>query len=203
MKRNYQLVFVLLLFFPVFLSSCSGDSDDSQLLYLVPLSIGNVWEYELEDKSIRKDSIESREVIENQHVYFLETDYDTWKELKAIYNTKQGYYETKYFNIDLNDAMYYFKYPVEVGDTWQNTYLFDRGWTDEYEVISLNEKIEVPAGDFVCYLYKVQREGDTKEINYYYFKPGIGLIAIKNVEADSNGNSEKWIKKLYSYSLVE
>ena len=200
---------IFLFFIPILLSSCisspnngSGSNDVDSLL--VPLTVGNYWDYELANTSVRRDLIYTKEVIDSQDVYFFWTDYGSWTGSRAIYNTQKGYYETRYWNIDLNNSMYYFKCPVMVGDTWENTYVFDHGWTHKYECLSKNAKVDVPAGTFNCILYEViNQAGDGDYLHHYYFKPGIGLIAIKEVVSDSSGQKEEWEKKLNSYCLVK
>lgn len=204
--QHYQKFTVLVIIFILIGCIRSPNSPDSaETEYLVPLNIGNFWDYEFENKSVRRDSVKSKEVIEDQDVYFLETDMGSWTESKAIYNSFNGYYETLYFNVDLNNSTYHFKYPVKVGDSWENTFVFDHGWTNKYECLSKDAKVDVPAGTFNCILYEVimQTQDGNNFLHHYYFKPRIGLIAIKEFVSDSSGQKEEWEKKLNSYCLVE
>jgi len=204
--QHYQKFTVLVIIFILIGCIRNPNSPDSaETEYLVPLNIGNFWDYEFENKSVRRDSVKSKEVIEDQDVYFLETDHGTWTSSRAIYNTQKGYYETLYFRIDLNNPMYYFKCPVMVGDTWENKFIFDHGWTNKYECLSKDAKVDVPAGTFNCILYEVimQTQDGNNFLHHYYFKPGIGLIAIKEFVSDSSGQKEEWKKKLNSYCLVK
>jgi hypothetical protein len=187
--------------------SCSDEStspDSPEIECLVPLNIGNFWDYEFENNGVRRDSVKSKEVIEEQDIYFLETDMGSWTALKAIYNSFNGYDETLYFNVDLNNSTYHFKYPVKVGDTWKNTFVFDHGWTNNYKCLHKNAKVDVPGGSFSCILYEVETKTNVANyLHHYYFKPGIGLIAIKKLVSDSSGQKEEWEKRLSLYYLVE
>ena len=187
--------------------SCSDEStspDSPETKYLVPLNIGNYWDYEFENKSVRRDSVKSKEVIEYQDVYFLEMDMGSWTGLKAIYNYFNGYCETLYFNVDFNNPTYHFKYPVKVGDSWENTFVFDHGWTNKYKCLNKNVIVDVPLGSFSCILYEVEMKTDVASyLHHYYFKPGIGLIAIKEVYSNSSGQKESWEKRLALYHLIE
>ncbi len=117
--QHYQKFTVLVIIFILIGCIRNPNSPDSaETEYLVPLNIGNFWDYEFENKSVRRDSVKSKEVIEDQDVYFLEMDMGSWTGLKAIYNSFNGYYETLYFKVDLNNSTYHFKYPVNVGDSW-------------------------------------------------------------------------------------
>ena len=67
--------------------------DSSEIENLVPLNVGNFWDYEFKNQIVLRDSVKSKEEIENQDVYFLETDMGSWTAGKAIYNTLNGYFE--------------------------------------------------------------------------------------------------------------
>ncbi len=49
----------------------------------------------------------------------------------------------------------------------------------------------------------MQTQDGNNFLLHYYFKPRIGLIAIKEFVSDSSGQKEEWKKKLNSYCLVE
>ena len=166
MKKIIMLGLIISNIITLLFMSCSKDSlinsDYKQSNILVPLAIGNYWEYETENKSKRTDSICEKKIIADQEVYFLETDYGSWKGKQALCNINNGYLITLYWQISFTNPKYYFKYPVEVNDRWENiSYIYVNGiitTTDKYRCIAKDKKIKVPAGTFRCYLYEIQRK---------------------------------------------
>ena len=71
----------------------------------------------------------------------------------------------------------------------------------------MSKIMEILVTKIKCYLYEIQstlhRHLGVPERHYkyhYYFKPGIGLIAVMREDEPSK---KVWEKKLISYSLVE
>jgi len=222
MKFDYPPKIFFILFFVFFIAfQCSREHITQQIddksNVLLPLVVGNEWYYIMEDSSISRHWIDSSYVIQYQdtdyELYDLMEDYGTWYGKETLFYDGEGLCFTLYWNVEIDTPLYFFKFPVEVGDSWKNVYsLFC--WTniDNYKVSKLDAKIKVPAGTFKCYLYKIEREkilcgGSQTNYNFeYYFKPRIGLIAVKRIEGDANnpGNMvEIYEQRLVSYSLIE
>ena len=127
------------------------------------------------------------------------------------------YYEgalnrTLYWKIEPENPEFCFRYPVATGEQWVNEYSLWNYYTtiDHYTLKAKHARISVPAGIFRCYDYHIDRALttnagiDTTYTMNYYFKPGIGLIAIKRTYADPDEPEkyiETWVWRLVSFNL--
>lgn len=119
---------------------------------------------------------------------------------------------TLYWKIEPDNPQDCFRYPVGTGANWINEFSFFNNFTtyDKYTVNSKRIRISVPAGTFHCYDYQIDRTytnnvGETNSYSEnYYYKPGIGLIAIKQSWNDPDNPEniiETWKWRLISCSL--
>lgn len=173
--------------------SCEKDHEvvniDRSLL--VPLNIGNFWNYQISyydslKNVLRIDSnkitVTGDTIINNQLWYNI--DFGGKRAPVAYRNTVEGLFQHDFWH----DSYLIFKYPIGLGEVYNST-----------KVISTNEIINVPAGNFSCINY---------QHNYLNFKystlisPGIGFIKFDIGTAINGGQlyiSEIW--KLVDYNI--
>lgn len=191
------------------------DSDELDALPLMPLKLDNEWVYDYPG-------------LYDEIVYWVDSTFtythqDSLLDMFAVKFTmgagiyKHLYYKyddalnrTMYWKIEPDNPEYRFRHPVDVGTQWTNEFnLFESTSIDKYSLLSKKRLITVPAGFFYCYHYQIERTYMGPDTTYsycrnYYFKPGIGLIGIKNERTDP-GNPhniiETWERRLVSYSL--
>jgi len=179
---------------------------------LMPLKIGNFWEYKTESDKIIKESIDSLYVKNGINIYILNSDMGTWFAAQAVYNTPDGYFIDNRLFVNEDNHEFIFKYPCVKGMKWSNTNnFFGINVTHNYEVLSVNETIKLSSGVFHCYVYKVYSKDTQSVINEilyqsfekYYFDPKIGLVLIKTVITDDNFNPISDFKEITSRELID
>lgn len=194
--------FLLLLTLP-FLTSCDLFNNDPKNLpgELIPLAVGNYWEYETTYLDVLKDTIRY-EVTAEVEVPVGDTSYTAFAgnylplppDLEPHYwlrrNGKNGLYmmggisETD--TLFMNGVLY--KLPSEIGETIQSPQVsfsydrleFYRSDTLSITLIDDNREIVTPAGKFECYVYSFTLSaGDdvAERLAYYiYYSLGVGLV---------------------------
>ena len=162
---------------------------------VVPLSVGNYWNYNT------KDSIHSTGQVFNYNTFFCVygdtvINNERWYLWGPYEKSDVWYINKQYGLISLSifksgdetsiriDTT--FKYPVILGDKYKNL-----------EVLSVNEKVAVPVGTFSCIHFRYTIIGNPSDIIDEYFAPGIGRI--KTV-SNSILNGSKWT---YTLELIE
>jgi hypothetical protein len=208
-KVNLLSILILLLFS---LISCDESAVNeppkkSNNNEIVPLSIGNNWvylnyDYEIKptptivysDEKITKDTI-----INNVKYFVLEKLFSPGKSF--CYSDSSGYFQSsKDYNVKI-------KYPVQVGEVF-----YMSPYHDTVKVISVNQKITVPAGTFECIHYQsfdtipkredngVIREKYLAKVDFYY-SVGVGMV-LTNYSTSENNRSIVMIKKeLMEYTV--
>jgi len=169
---------------------------------LIPLEVGNYWVYEqwYLDPSF-KDTVRE-EVIGKRRIVAEDIIVDAFESVRFRYDTRPAddarlplkangsnghFFLGGWANVDslyINNRRY--KYPAEVGDSWESRQiLFDTekkeykiGNTRTIELIATNKTVMTSAGVFEnCYVYKHQ---DYKDLfpyfQFIYIKPGIGIV---------------------------
>ena len=210
-------IFVLILF-------CLGNSCSFQTSDYFPLNENMTWNYridiipEIEKKSVYK-KISS--VLKKQKIFHPEINkeiivYPLKRENNSIYyynNSNEGILRVgKQFNSNNLEfekkKRYVLKYPIKKGNSWvaeSKTFLilrrypyFDYKATANFElknkIMSLNEKIKVPAGSFKNCI-KVEGSGETtffgdseigtiniKITTNEWYAPNIGLVKAERIE---------------------
>ncbi|MEW9082250.1 GerMN domain-containing protein [Caldanaerobacter subterraneus] len=86
--------------------------------------------------------------------------------VKVINSIEESYYRINYLAEEPTYEEYYLKSPIKEKVSWQDGSIV---WTIE----SLNEKVEVPAGEFTC-IKVVGKSGDF--VLERYFAKGVGLV---------------------------
>lgn len=169
---------------------------------LMPMQVGSFWVYQawrpdppetLKAEITRKVSVSIDGVTYEASAYLLPYPVNgprppfEW----LYWNGPDGLYWLG--GISKTDTLLYkallFKYPVQGGESWnvirinyddanQRFYFFD---TLAVSLVSKDEPIETPAGEFKCYVYKYSKRSafDVYENwdYYHYFTPGIGRAA--------------------------
>jgi hypothetical protein len=133
------------------------DSEGNQIM---PLSVGNVWEFVDEN---------GRDATSIRIVDRVDIDGQKWyrsADQVCFRNGNGGLWA--YYEYDNNYELV-FKYPASIGDI----YNIDEHGYDSVKVVSKDTRVSVPAGEFDCYHY-VSYSGETKYDQYAC--PGIGLV---------------------------
>jgi len=185
---------------------------------------GNYWKYrtEIYSGAIGANNITSREeILGNKNITVNGTSYNTIL-VKVTPNKNYSIENTYYRSSDLavvklefvgiNMSVIYeppyakWKYPVEVGDTWEyhGNIIRQSPVNNKKEYLELNyecigeENISVPAGNFHCYVIK-EYTSDGKNYAFHYLSPEVG----NEVEIDTYYNKEISSKKvLLSFSYL-
>ena len=204
----------------IFIGGCDLFTNEQSLQTgkLIPLAVGNYWEYESTYLDVLKDTIRY-EVTAEVQVPIGDTSYTAYAanfvpfppDLDPYYwlrrNGAQGLYTMGGISdtdtLLINELEY--KLPSEVGETIQSPQLsfsFDRfefyiSDTLSITLIDDNREIVTSAGKFECFVYKFKidffEEGVifTTWDYYLYYSTGIGLIA----QISTQENNENDIKE--------
>lgn len=228
MKRIYLIVLLALSISMIF--SCSDTTEpEPEEQVIMPLVIGNTWEYEYQEVwfGIYADSLRInvyKDTVFKEVTYRRIVEYEGF--LLAVYYYGVSIWEEDYFylyrnedlglicygDVDEDDGEISFYsephlialFPAEVGDLWKqysnSPYI--------YECVAINEQVTVPAGTFNCYVYEGARISDGELVFIYYYALNIGLIGYKRYRGESYEGYEIpieyqcfWERKLLSYSL--
>lgn len=95
--------------------------------------------------------------------------------VKLIFSKEESYYRINYLNETPKQEKFYLKAPLKVGTSWQDG---ETTWTIE----SLEEKIKVPAGEYVCIKVVGKSKDSTLE---RYFAKGVGLVKQKFIAGEA------------------
>ena len=207
----------------VFFSSCDLFNNEQEKLpgELIPLAVGNYWEYEF--NYIFKDTIRY-EVTAEVEVPIGDTTYTAYAanflpfppDLVPYYWLRRNGEEGLYIMGGISEVDTLFinelehKLPSEVGETIETPQIsfsperleFYISDTLSITLIDDNRQIETPAGKFDCYVYKFtvsHGEDVLRGWDYYmYYSQGIGLVAqIAVTEGEQENIPENIIEEMY------
>ncbi|MGE5479144.1 MAG: hypothetical protein ACM3U1_01800 [Chloroflexota bacterium] len=182
----------------------SPDAPNGKPSVLIPLAVGNTWYYEsyyvhslTPTDTERYDSyiekISRKEKIAGEDWYYITADYNNYAEFAPITNRSKGVYG--YEVLDGYPFTLIYKYPTFVGDRPKDQY-FDR------ETTSIDAKIKVAAGEFVCVKYEqhlvYEQYDDIGTISYYC--PDVGLILISHIVEITGGGA--FLDTTWSHSAL-
>ncbi len=150
------------------ISACSDSSSPSETNEILPLKVGNEWwfkntPYKGDDSLTMFNIIRKAKYFDEDWFVFNLSGKQTLMKNKA-----DGLWAIE-FSEEFPDGkeFVYFKYPAEIGTI---TYTESQ----EQKLISINEKVEVPAGVFNCYLYRsIYKDEGMSDI---YLSPGTGFV---------------------------
>jgi len=174
--------------------SC-GDKQEKPNLDLVPLAVGNTWNYARFAISVNYRDTMSVVIVDEDQLEYDGRPYTAYTQFNyfnfndnpypwrwMVRTDKDGHYQfasiivSSQSGIDtlvINDLVY--KYPAEIGDsTFVKRFKFAGGVKNEivvfdtviYTLISKDEEIETPAGTFSCYVYKHYRPPFALDVLY-------------------------------------
>jgi hypothetical protein len=189
-----------------FFSSCSDTSspDISSNIDIIPLKKGNTWHYRMTgyDSTGSYSYPDESSIIINDTIIF---NNQTWYSYNDIpsgfwYTNKSDGYWVLFRSADGksgNDTtLLLYKYPTFPGDAY-----------GEIKVISINEELELPIGNFKVIHYSHDFEiSDNPLLGSFhtYVASGIGVVKIMQLGKRSDGSSFKvYERELKGFSLAE
>lgn len=177
--------------------SLTAFAEEIKDLPLIPVAMGNRWEYR--ESEIRTDgTVEStRPIFEeirgfydapNGRFFYLDaTDYCMW-----LRNTPKGQEdvmllvdeETTKLKFDGKPGIF-FRYPVDEGMMYLVDYQSETIPVVVIKVTDLNAKVEVPAGKFTCIKYESIDKHTRLPQSIHYVCPGVGPVKYESYEGEN------------------
>ena len=159
--------FVILIIFVA--AGCSKNEIDKSVI--LPLKIGNYWVYKVTntiDGKVETDTLKvARDTLIKGEKWFIVNHTSEHSFVLILQNKSDGLHMVDYYNT----PHIFLKYKAIPGEVFT-----PRKEKDSVKVISINEKVVVPAGTFECYIYgSPQTDINTKE-DHFCMAPGIGCI---------------------------
>lgn len=172
------------------LTACPDDDNNPENnVEIIPLEIGNIWTYQYtfssEDDSAKVyyesvNEVVNDTLVDDKTYYLIEFNDVLSSEISL--NGVDGFYFNNLIKYEDDDVLQY-KYPCEIGDTWDRIELDELTNQKTVTVVkSLNAKVIVPYGEFECIEYERNRESIIRStdtlffLEHFYLKPGLGLI---------------------------
>jgi len=149
-------------------------ADDSALAQYFPLSTGNRWVYEVQDRTDGAPPTEEYWEVtrEEQGAYVLRirpSDLTTGGFEESFIPTSEGVKRFARETKDKDHPPFFLKGPLQIGTIWED----DDG---TYEITSLDETVTVPAGTFSHCLEVTNRRKGGKATVITLYAPGVGVV---------------------------
>ena len=197
MSKSKAVSLSLILLVLLFLFNCSDSTEPTidEPTELIPLKIGNSWDYILTHYDSNGTIINSNEQIDELYKdtvisgitwYAYKEDYISY--FYALSNKSDGVWV--YFG-NIDSSVLFYKYPTFTGEKHL-----------EYEVISLNTEVTTNAGNFKCLHIKYDFSGDGYTHLEVFIAPGIGKVKSLQYGLRSDNSSYlEYKSELKSYNL--
>ncbi|MGE0680375.1 MAG: hypothetical protein AB7P69_05640 [Candidatus Binatia bacterium] len=173
MKFTNSMIAILTIVFLLTTSQLTH-ADDSALTQYFPLSTGNRWVYEVQDR--RDDAPPTEEywevIREEQGAYVLRirlSDLTTGGFEEYFIPTSNGVKRFARETKDKDHPPFFLKGPVRVGTTWED----DEG---AYEITAVDRNVTVPAGTFSHCLEVTNRRNGGKATVLTLYAPDVGVV---------------------------
>jgi|GEM_PF-6426480 len=157
MKRKKEIILIKLLFISlilVILISCSKSTSSSNHKTIMPLSVGNAWNYECENYSIVTSKDET--------TFEKETTYEYWE----IINTRIIEYEQEYIEVYCNQILQNYGFSETTLLGMNEDGLVEYGTLDENNEINLNHKLLIQYPISIGDIWE-EKENGNQEQSYY------------------------------------
>ncbi len=191
-------IYFILIFAVLVITACSESSSPSvEKKEIFPLKSGNSWTYEYKNTEttiITNLYVEKDTIIQGEIWYKMLTD--------STYTNYYKNFDDGLWSLDIRDFSYYkpsnliYKYPAKANDEYYVNY-------EKIKIVSTDQKVEVPAGTFNCYVY--QLNNSFSEIRYYNeicLSPGTGIIKYCTYKKNENNKNDTIdVQELTSYTL--
>lgn len=203
MKQSTQVVKLFIGIISILiLTTCSSkvtSPEENKSSSIIPLKLGNTWEYYVTYFDSVGIMYEAKHVSQfvNGKINILDLTWYCYNSYKNYWytNKSDGYWlYYKSTNGAEDQSMLIYKYPTIVGEKYA-----------DIDVISVDEEIQVPAGKFKC-IHLLQGSDSPSDNSDYsseiYLCPKIGLI--RSVQMKRKSNGEKFIMakcELTNYTL--
>jgi hypothetical protein len=147
---------------------------DSTLAPYFPLSTGNRWVYEIQDRTDGAPPTEEYWEVtrEEQGAFVLRirpSDLTTGGFEESFIPTNGGVKRFARETKDKEHPPFFLKGPLRVGTTWEDE-------DGEYEITALDKTVTVPAGTFAPCLEVTNRRKGGKAIVITLYAPGVGVV---------------------------
>ncbi|MFC2150307.1 hypothetical protein ACFLQV_02265 [Calditrichota bacterium] len=199
MKKLLNIALGVMLVSLTIVSGCSHNPTAPEPDELMPLAVGNYWllDYTLSldgvavDKGFDTLIIKSSTFVNGLEYYGINfNDYTYYR------NSDEGLEFCRVMNDRSAERFQLYKYPVEVGDSWERT----GNNPGIITCISKNQTVRTNAGTFTdCILYYYINEDSTDYYNEFY-KPGLGPVMFKSGIMNRPGDSYLYL--LSEYHIV-
>src|SRR5215813_2216498 len=167
-----MIVIVIAVF--LFTTSQLTSADDSALTPYFPLSTGNRWIYEMQDRTDGTLPTEEYWEVtrEEQGAYVLRirsSDLTTGGFEESFIPTDEGIKRFAHETHDKEHSPFFLKAPARVRTTWED----DDG---EYAITASDRTVTVPAGTFSHCLEVTNRRKGSKATVITLYAPGVGVV---------------------------
>lgn len=195
--KKYQILFIVIL---LQLMACSKKEplEPEGASGIMPLSVGNKWTYLYTNYDDDGVGIDTTLYIYMKIAKAVAYGNEAWYEVSTEIGDYTSYtYYTNYSDglwIKVNDSisLCYIKYPCPLGDSY--SFL---GYQVQLVAVGVPVPVDLPAGDFSCYCYAMYDTSYSAEVNYAYYKYGLGLVKCEITE----NRIKKVTWELIDYSL--
>jgi hypothetical protein len=205
-----QFLLLILLSSILFLSCSESTEPDSSTFSFIPLTIGNKWEYKVthfdSTGNVTNQIYGTRTIFKDTVVKGI-TWYAYTGDFRGNWNTNKSDGYWVFIEPDsvssINDTSWIvYKFPTHLGDIY--------GSTDHpTEVVSTNESISVPAGNFRTIHYRIELD-DIIFFNYLgvsfdsYVCPGLGIVKTMQIGKKYDGTKfVVWQSELTNHNIKQ
>jgi len=147
----------------------SGDGPETTSDVLIPLETGNEWTVQTPTGNL------TLEVTDPTTVDVVGSGFN----IKAENQPEGTLIRGEDFDLQVYDPAMLLKYPVEAGESYQHT----DGKPSTFSVSVTEETVTVPAGEFECLAYTIERlrqGGNSRsDIRKVWVKPGLGPVRLR------------------------
>lgn len=153
-------------------------AEEVQMSQYFPLTVGNRWVYELQDRTDAPPVAEYWDVFREEHGAFMlrtrQSELTTGGFEEFFIPTSEGIKRFARETTNKDNPPFFLKGPLQVGTTWN-----DEDGT--YEITALDKGVAVPAGTFTHCLEVTNRRKGGKATVVTLYAPGVGVVRRKEV----------------------
>jgi hypothetical protein len=156
----------------------SAHAEEAQVSQYFPLTVGNRWVYELQDRTDAPPVTEYWEVVREEYGAFVlrtrQSELTRGGFEEFFIPTSEGIKRFARETTNKDNPPFFLKGPLQVGTTWE-----DEDGT--YEITALDKRVTVPAGTFPHCLEVTNRRKGGKATVVTLYAPGVGVVQREEV----------------------